>query len=343
MSNDEFSRILKSKKKPFYINIVDQNEIHYYVYPILSDLVSLGCFIIPLIIPISPQDKMTIEQASSVLALELTKRKTQAEVYYKKTQEIFNDMLQYKDPQLLEDIGESLGLNSKSFFSVLLLEVVSYTDLQMLEAVIHRLISRIKRHIPQKGTLIFGFHNKVTILFSTNHQDEIQEVIAALHTLLLKWGDREEMLLHAGLSTPHEGIHSISKCYDEANKSLSYLISIKKTGIINYKSIGINRLFLTQAYPEIESFADDILSPLRSEKAKNNDLENTLFTYIKSNKSIIETAGKLHIHKNTLYHRIKKIEELLQLEFHNHDDFLQILLACHLHESFQHQQKKQPY
>ncbi|MBU8880574.1 helix-turn-helix domain-containing protein [Bacillus sp. FJAT-29790] len=339
LSNDEYSRILSTKKMPFYIDIIDQNQMHYYVYPILSDRVSLGCFILPLNKPISSQDKMTIEQASSVLALEMTKRKTQAEVYYKKTQELFNDLLQYKDPRLLEEIGESLGLSSNSFFSVLLLEVVSYTELQTLEAIIHRLISRIKRRIPEKGTLIFGFHNKVTILFSTNNPNEIDEVILGLHSLLLKWGNQEELPLHAGLSTPYQGIQSISKCYDEANKSLSYLISRQKTGIMNYKKIGINRLFLSQPSPEIEGFADDILSPLRSEKAQNNDLEKTLFTYVKLNKSIVETAEKLHIHKNTLYHRIKKIEELLQLEFHNPDDFLQILLACHLHESFPHREK----
>ncbi|MFP3468035.1 hypothetical protein, partial [Leifsonia sp. SIMBA_070] len=79
---------------------------------------------------------MTIEQASNVLALEMTKRKTQEEVYYKKTQELFTDLLQYKDPRLLEEAGESLGLQTDSFFSVLVVEVVSYTDLQALEAVI---------------------------------------------------------------------------------------------------------------------------------------------------------------------------------------------------------------
>ncbi|WP_312114302.1 helix-turn-helix domain-containing protein [Brevibacillus reuszeri] len=335
VSQDEISRILNTKKKPFSIHIVDRNqkEVHHYVYPLISDSVSLGCFLIPLVTPISPHDQMTIEQASNVLALEMTKRKTQEEVYYKKTQELFTDLLQYKDPRLLEEAGESLGLQPASFFSVLIVEVVSYTDLQALEAVIHRLISSIKRRISKQGTLIFGFHNKVTILFSTNASHEINKVISALHSHLLEWGDREETPLHAGLSTSYEGFHSIAKCYDEASKSLSFMINRKKTGIMTYKKIGVNRLFLTQPFSEIESFAEDILSPLRSEKAQNNDLEKTLFTYVKSNKSINETAEKLHIHKNTLYHRLKKIEELLQLEFHNPDDFLQILLACHLHET----------
>lgn len=336
LSNDEFSYILRTKTKPFTIEIMDKREIKYYVYPILSDRVSLGCFIIPVHGPISSQDKMTIEQASSVLALELTKQKTQAEVYYKKTQEVFNVLLKNKDPLVLEDIGESLGLNTNSYFSVLQLEIVSYTDLQILEAVIHRLISRIKRRIQEKGTIVFGLHNKVTILFSTKDPNEIDEVAMMLDSLLVKWGNQEDIPLYAGLSSSHKGVLSIAKCFDEAQKSLSYIISRHKTGIMNYKKMGINRLFLAQPSPEIERFANDILAPLRTEKAQNNDLEKTLFTYIKWNKSIIETSEKLHVHKNTLYNRIKKIEELLQLDFNDPDDYLQILLACHLHENFSH-------
>lgn len=334
LSTEKLSQILKIKKIPFYIDIYDQNQIKYYIHPILSDHVSLGCFILPLIKPILPEDKMTIEQASSVIALELTKRKTKEEVYYKKTQELFNHILQYKEPNLLEEVGESLGLNKNSYFSVLLLKIVPYDDLQTLEAVMHQLIAKIKHLIPRKGRLIFGFHNRVTILFETRKSNEIDEEIFLLNSLLLKWVDQEEMPLYAGLSTPYHGIHSVSKCYDEANKSLSYLINIKKTGIINYKKLGINRLFLKQHSSEIESFTDDILFPLFSEKAESNDLKNTLFTYIKLNKSINDTAEKLHIHKNTLYHRLKKIEELLELELNNSDDFLQIMLAYHLHENF---------
>lgn len=334
LSNDEFAQILRLKTKPFFIEISDTREMKYYVYPILSDRVSLGCFIIPILQSISTQDKMTIEQATSILALELTKQKTQAEVYYKKTQEVFSELLKNKDPFVLEKIGETLGLNPHSYCTVLLIEIVSYSDLQILEAVVHRLISRIKRRIPEKGTIIFGFHNKVTILFSTKDPREIDDVTAMLDTLLLKWGNQEDIPLYAGIGTSYRGIHSISKCYDEASKALSYLISRQKTGIMNYKKMGINRLFLSQPSPEIERFTNDILAPLRTEKAQNNDLEKTLFTYVKLNKSIIETSEKLHIHKNTLYQRIKKIEELLQLDFNEPDDYLQILLACHLQENF---------
>ncbi|GHI00214.1 helix-turn-helix domain-containing protein [Neobacillus kokaensis] len=334
LSNEEFSAILRTKNRPFFIEIYEQREISYYIYPILSDRVSLGCIIIPLVTPIASQDKMTIEQASSILALELTKQKTQAEVYYKKTHEAFNDLVKCKDDYLLAEMGESLGIQTNSYFAVLLIEIISYSDLQILEAVIHRFISRMKRRLPEQGTLIFGFHNKITVLFSAKDPKEIDYMTEALDSLLFRWGNQEEITMQAGLSTTYQGIEFVSKCFDEAAKSLSFSINRQKTGIMNYKKMGINRLFMTLPSPEIERFIEDILGPLRTEKAQNNELEKTLFTYIKLNQSISETAETLHIHKNTLYHRIKKIEELLKLKLNNPDDYLQILLSRHLHENF---------
>ncbi|WP_019240525.1 MULTISPECIES: helix-turn-helix domain-containing protein [Bacillus] len=332
LSNDECSWILRTYKKPFFINIVDKQDITYYIYPILSNHVTLGCFILPFFSPISAHDKMTIEQACSILALELTKRKTQAEVYYKKTQELFTELLQFNEPRVLEKHGESLGFNRKAFFTILLLEVSSDSekDFQASEAFIHRLISNIKQVIPEQGSMIFGFHNKVTILLSAIDPMKISQFMDELQALIFKLANREEMNVYGGLSTQQLGIPAIQHCYKEALKTLSYALNQKKSGIMNYKKIGIDRLFLSQTTTEIENYSNDILSPLKSEKSRNNDLEKTLYTYVSLNKSVNETAKKLHIHKNTLYHRIKLIEELLQLKLNHPDDFLQILLACHL-------------
>ncbi|KAB7709265.1 hypothetical protein F9802_03320 [Bacillus aerolatus] len=84
---------------------------------------------------------------------------------------------------------------------------------------------------------------------------------------------------------------------------------------------------------EIERFLNETLAPLQQESDPNNELEHTLYVYIESNKSAAETAAKLHIHINTLYKRLKKIEKLLQMNFNCPEDNLKIQLACHLKKS----------
>ncbi|MER2089534.1 MAG: helix-turn-helix domain-containing protein [Sporosarcina sp.] len=50
--------------------------------------------------------------------------------------------------------------------------------------------------------------------------------------------------------------------------------------------------------------------------------------------SATKTAEKLHIHINTLYQRIRKIEHLLQLDLNDNEDSLKIHLACHLRSTY---------
>lgn len=335
-SMEEIAKIFSQRKKPVYVDLSDQTS--HYLYPILSGTVFLGCFIVPMTRPLSQLDRITMEQGGAILALELVKKQTLTEVYYKKTHEFFNEILQNKDPQLLLAKGKELGVNLSSFLSVAIFEITAYQDLQTLEANIHRLSSIIKKGLPTIDLLVFGFHNKVTLLISLKDPSRIAEVTGLFRSILAEWESSEGPPLSVGISTPHEGLQHIAKSYDEASKTLSYLANRNRTGLMRYEEIGINRLFLNQQTHEIQHFLQEILSPLWTEKAKSNDLEKTLFTYIASNRSAVHTAEKLHIHINTFYQRLKKIEELLNLNFNDPDDFLTILLACHLRESFHYTQ-----
>ena len=69
-------------------------------------------------------------------------------------------------------------------------------------------------------------------------------------------------------------------------------------------------------------------------KKQKTELEETLLTYFESNRSATKTAEKLHIHINTLYQRLRKIEHLLQLDLNDNEDSLKIQLACHLQSTY---------
>ncbi len=60
---------------------------------------------------------------------------------------------------------------------------------------------------------------------------------------------------------------------------------------------------------------------------KNNEMYNTIETFIDCNCDIAKTAKKLYIHVNTLRYRLKKIESILGISFENFDDLFNIKLA----------------
>ncbi|MEP9409166.1 helix-turn-helix domain-containing protein [Peribacillus frigoritolerans] len=334
LSIDEISILFFKRQYPVYIDVYDQQAYRYFIYPIINRTVFLGCLIITLLRPLSHLERITIEQGSSTLALELAKQHTLTDVYYKKTHEYFTELLEYKEPELLLTKGKELGLNMNSIMFVTLFKIRSYQDLQVLEAIIHRLVSIIKQQMARTEKIVYGFHNKVTLLISLSSADHISSITKLLDSIIKEWNRKDGPPLSAGIGNSYYGVENIRKSYDEAGKALSYLTEQNRPGMIRYGEIGLNRFFLNQKSEEIERFLNEIFSPLWSHKAKKNELEKTLLVYTNSNRSAIQAAEKLHIHINTLYQRLKKIEEALNLSFNNTEDMLKIELACHLKRTF---------
>ena len=229
--------------------------------------------------------------------------------------------------------AKELGLDPAHYFSVSIFKINAGQDLQILELTIHRLVSFIKKSFPNINLLVYGFHNKVNLLISTPDLSEQERMTEKLEDLMKKWKYNGGDPFSAGIGSTYRGIGNISTSYDEAQKALEYLINRNESTIIHYEKIGINRLFVHQQPQEIEFFLEETLAPLSSEK-DNNELEETLVTYIQLNKSAVDTAKKLHIHINTLYNRLKKIEDLLDISFQNPEDNLKIQLACHLRGAY---------
>lgn len=330
-SMEEIEEQFSDRNSPFIIEVCDPICKSYYVYPIVVDRVFLGCLIAHPNGALDELGQMALEQGGTVLALELVKKQSLTEMYYKKNHGFFNELLQNRDPELLRVKGKEWGLEMDGHLSVTIFSISQWNDLQELEAEVHRLIARIKKEISPLSYLIFGFHNKATILLSLPSISEIQRVNQRFSAIIEEWKKRDGSPLCAGTGRPFQETMAISKSHDEAEKALTYISNRKDFGVLRYDELGINRLFLNQQTEEIEAFLDEIVAPLRSEK---NDLEKTLFLYMASNRSPIRTAEQLHIHINTLYQRLKKIEQLLQLSFDKPEDILKMQLACHLGETF---------
>ncbi|MNI51097.1 Carbohydrate diacid regulator [compost metagenome] len=136
------------------------------------------------------------------------------------------------------------------------------------------------------------------------------------------------------MGNPYKGIANIAKSNAEAQKTLHYMLSKHQSGCIQYKDIGINRLFLGQDISEINQFVSDILGPLQRAPDHNSQLEQTLQVYMAEGKIAINAAAVLDIHINTLYQRLKKIQQVLNIRFDNYEDMLKIQMAFHLKETF---------
>jgi sugar diacid utilization regulator len=330
----EMKIMFMEKRNSLHVTVSDYDNNSYLLYPIYNGIAFLGCFIVHLSEPLSKSDQMTLEQGSSVLALELVKKQTITEIFYKKRHEQFQSLLSYKDNEHLLQQANEIGINISSYCFIAIFEIPVYSDLHLLEIEIHQLVSKIKNELVISDKFIYGFHNKITLLASSIELDDLNHIQTKIHYIREEYKKSNNSLFRGGISSTYKGLKNVKKCYDEATKTLSYLADRNRNDIICYEDIGLNRLFLNQSSQEIEQFVHDVLSPLWSDNDRNKDLEKTLLSYIEYNRSATKTANDLHIHINTLYQRLKKIEDLLQIDFQNNEDVLKIQLACHLKATY---------
>lgn len=115
-----------------------------------------------------------------------------------------------------------------------------------------------------------------------------------------------------GISARHGDTTYFSKAYNEAKEAIFYN-QINNTNTSFYDKIGVSRLlFQLKDTQLLERFIQDQIGPLIAyDKKMKTGLLQTLEVYLKYNESKKEAAERLHIVRQTLYHRLEKMKELL--------------------------------
>ncbi|QED47658.1 CdaR family transcriptional regulator [Cytobacillus dafuensis] len=114
--------------------------------------------------------------------------------------------------------------------------------------------------------------------------------------------------------------NNVRESFNQADRALT--VAQKTNSTIFEEDLKIEMLLQEVSEKTKREFVQRTIGKLTSEK----DLIETLYAYIQENQSIKNTAELLHIHINTLHYRLKRIEELTNL---NPKDF-QSLVTLHL-------------
>lgn len=314
---------------------VTVHETPIHLYPIVNERIPIGYFVVELKRPLSPIDTVVLEQGSALVALKMVNTYSMTDMYYKQCYEFFNELLLYKDPELLASKSSDFGLSPDKALFVTVLQLSEKAQFASNHQKYQRkLIAALHSELASFQYLLFGFQDKVTIIMNITSESQQEMIVQKVSNVVKLWTNKEATVLMGGIGRCYQGLEYVAKSFEEANKSLSYISNRGTTGIISYESIGINRLFINQQTEDIKQFIQEVFTPLQSSKAQSSDLFLTLKTYIAANRSIPETAERLHIHQNTIYHRIRKIEEILEVNLNDSSDWLKLLLACHLSDLY---------
>jgi len=139
--------------------------------------------------------------------------------------------------------------------------------------------------------------------------------------------------LHArgGVGTPHEGPIGLRASAAEARIALvAARAAGRPDGVATHDAVGIKRMLMEwYASDTARTSVRDQLAPLeRLGPARGETAIRTLAAYLDQQGSIVRTAEALHLHRNAVTYRLRRITDLLGVDLDDPDQRLVLQLAC---------------
>lgn len=297
-----------------------------YVFPIGNKKETFGYLIIQGVEQLTSQQRMIIENTAMSLTLKSLQVQAAGQTNFKERFELFQQLISGRAP-LVDSRYDELGLDIKKPTFVVKFRLKHFSHKNSMQFIQH-----VQQYFKDQH---FIFTQRETVVWVLQGDTALrQKIKQQLTQAIISWVQFYHQQVAIGIGAVQDHLLKVAQSAEESKQALRLALrhaqKENEVTIISYEDLGINRLFSKQTEEELGQFVHDILAPLY--KLKDETLLETLRCYIHQNRSISKTASTLHIHQNTLYHRLEKIEQLLDRDLHNPAHYLEIHLALHLTE-----------
>lgn len=174
---------------------------------------------------------------------------------------------------------------------------------------------------------LFEYENLQILLYNSSQEQpslsEIIDMICFCDGIKLGIGDTIHSLAEIGL------------CYKRARFSLAAAVFWKRP-YVSFEELGFFQVLFCASDPGLlQGLYKRYLGKLEAYDASHaSEYMETLRVFLLSDCSILETALRLHTHRNTIIYRLKRIKELLDSELDNSAVKFELLMAFYIREYF---------
>lgn len=235
-----------------------------------------------------------------------------------------------KDPEFFEQ-GLNYGLISTNYYQVILCDIQDKKSGSLLEEETGELIYQwlIEKILPKLKYGLLFYHEK-THVSSILLQHNVAGVEELLKDSAQGLMDLMGIKIHFGMGKPVQHAYEIRNSYFEALKAIE-----EQTDhyVKHYNPSGLITLFKGDNKEAMVYFIKQHLGPLAFSKDPFHlELTSTLKAYLDNQSEITKTAESLYLHRNTISYRIKKCEEILDVDLKEASVSLNLRIALELLE-----------
>lgn len=270
-------------------------------------------------------ERVCIEQARLVFSLELMRRKTAHDTEARLRGNFFEELLieMPLSRAEAENKGRQLGLQPEWQWEVCIIEGPNqlFDDqspfvLEVNERVFHESRKRnVRSHVQKHG-------ERLVLLLSTKKAGEMpkkrhtdlqdtSEWIEILSPMLGRW-----INLRIGFGSKCS-LWDVHRSYVEAKKTILIGSRLDKAKhIFTFEQFEMFHLLLeSQEYVDFDRLIEKKIGKLAQyDKENESNLVTTLYHYLATGGSLIETANRLYIHRNSVKYRMDRIKEIAEMD-----------------------------
>lgn len=181
---------------------------------------------------------------------------------------------------------------------------------------------------------IKAIHDKIIVM---EHEKEMicvyfdilqEEIEQRIKNFCRQWKSQfSKELLMVGIGTSVSSYYQVNESYQRAQISLEYCKRYKKE-VQSFRGMGITAILSTAEKSLMEEYVRAKLGVLEEyDNVNQSDYLDTLECYLENGGISQKVSEKMHIHRNTVNYRIRKISELLQVDFGNANVVVEYRLA----------------
>ena len=256
--------------------------------------------------------RMATARAASACAIELDRERAVTETRDRLEGEFIESLLagSYTSEDAALERAQRLGLDLSAPFAVATARG-SRGDSGFEEAALHA----VRNMVAHRGVnaLVSGHAGAVCVILLLEAFDEtsLDRLVEAVQAECARV--TQDTGTSLGIGRPHTGVVGVRASFREAEQALAMGRRVLGPGrVVSFADLGLHRLlFAVSSQPELADFYEDTVGPLVAyDKRTGADLMATLDAFFLCLGSPTETAQRMHLHRNTVLYRLRRIEEI---------------------------------
>lgn len=275
------------------------------------------------------EDYVLLTAALSACAFEIKRLQHLTDVERKHRRELFSDMLNQKlTYEEANYLANTLGYEISEQGAIVLIEAKTevlginldnYLAVPEETGYVHSGIVPIWVHLDSHTMVVYLPHIE---------DRQLMKLYEELHLV----SEKQEICIGVGRV---RGFRDMHKSYTDAKRAIGIGRCLKlPCRIFNYADMGFYRFIdVERNQEEIMDYYHDYILPIREQFNGEHyeEIIQTLMQFVESRFSFVKTAERMHLHRNTISYRISVIEKLCGVDVQDHEDCLNLSLACKLY------------